>query len=68
MVCVKCLCRSGFELTGYYLAENVDAYKDFLIRQALGFDDELFHFYVFDWYMTSNYFDKLLEVCATLII
>ncbi|KAJ3416105.1 hypothetical protein HDV05_003074 [Chytridiales sp. JEL 0842] len=38
------------------------AYRDHLITQALGVDDELFHYFVFDWYLESLWTDKLLEL------
>ncbi|KAJ3126506.1 hypothetical protein HK100_010209 [Physocladia obscura] len=40
----------------------VDQYRAELVNFGLGFADKLFHFFVFDWFMTDSLNDRLLEL------
>ncbi|KAJ3349124.1 hypothetical protein HDU83_000745 [Entophlyctis luteolus] len=43
-------------------AREVDKFRESLINYGLGFDDKLFHYFIFDWFMEERLYDRLLKL------
>ena len=48
-------------LTSVLIAGDRQAFE-ILIKEAMLYDDELFHYFMFDWFRECNWIDRLLMV------